>query len=456
MAPDRFSHREILTAFSGIALAMLMAAMDQTIVATALPTIADGFGGAHMSWVVTAYLLATTATAPIYGRLSDLYGRRRMLQIAVAVFALGSLLCGLAQSMAQLVAFRAVQGLGGGGLMALAFTVIGDMVPPRERGRYQGYISGIFAVASTAGPLLGGLLTEFASWRWIFLINLPLAAAAAAMSQRGLRRLSAGHAEARFDLPGALLLMAAITALMLAVSRIGAAPGWWRAPGLHLAGAAAVVLGTAFVLWQRRAAEPVLPLRLARSAVMRVAMAIVVLSTMVLFAGVVFLPLYLQRVGGVGVSVSGAMMLPLMLGATAGSLVGGRLVSRTGRYKALPVAGLAVATAVLAAFGLAMPGGAPLLALMAVLGAALGQVMPVVTVAVQNAVERRDLGAATAVIGFFRSLGAALGVAAFGALLAGHAPADYGDAFRTMFAAAAGLALAGASVALLLEERPLR
>lgn len=458
MTATTFSHREILTAFGGIGLAMLMAAMDQTIVATALPTIAAGFGGmGHMSWIVTAYLLASTATVPVYGRLSDLYGRRRLLQIALTVFLVGSLLCGLAQSMAQLVAFRALQGFGAGGLMALSFAVIGDMIAPRERGRYQGYISGIFAVASLAGPLLGGVLTEYASWRWIFWINLPLGAAALAMTRRGLRHLRGGQAKARFDLLGAILLMAAVTAFLLAASGIGAT-GWWRAPQVQASGGAALVLTAALVMWQRRVEDPVLPLRVIGSGVVRTGLLVVVLSSIVLFGGVIYLPLYLQTIGGAGVTASGAMMMPLMLGATAGSLAGGHILSRTGRYKALPVAGLTVAAACLTAIVVEAPRGVPLLALMGVLGAALGQVMPVITVAVQNAVERRDLGAATASIGFFRSLGGAIGVAGFGALLSARLQdsESIGGAFDLLFLAAAAVALAGAGVALRLEERPLR
>ncbi|HEY0835085.1 MAG TPA: MDR family MFS transporter, partial [Azospirillum sp.] len=415
-----FTHREILEVFSGVALAMLMAAMDQTIVATALPTIAEQLGNLEdLPWVVTAYLLASTTTTPIYGKLSDLYGRKRVLQVAILLFLIGSVLCALAGSMLQLILFRAVQGLGGGGLMALAFTIIGDVVEPRERGRYQGYIGGVFALASVAGPLLGGVFTEALSWHWIFLINLPIGAAAFLMTRKALARLPMGIAHPRIDFLGAALLMAGITGLLLVISR-GTAFGWTSPALLSLAAGTAVVLGV-FLWHERRVAEPILPLRLFRLPVFAIANPIVALSAMVLFAGIVFLPMHLQLVRGAGATESGLLLLPLVFGMTLGAVGGGRLIARSGRYKIYPIVGLALAALMFLALGVSerVSGDGLLSTLVLVpLGIGLGLVMPVMTVAVQNAVDRRDLGAATASVGFFRSLGGSVGVAVFGAVFA--------------------------------------
>ncbi|MBX9634462.1 MAG: MFS transporter, partial [Magnetospirillum sp.] len=396
--PDRvaFTHREILEVFSGVALAMLMAAMDQTIVATALPTMGADLGSLeNLPWVVTAYMLASTATTPIYGKLSDLYGRKRILQIAIWLFLAGSLLCGLAQTMGQLIIFRGIQGLGGGGLMALAFTIIGDVVAPRERGKYQGYIGGVFALASVAGPLLGGIFTEALSWHWIFLINLPVGLAALVMTNRALNRLPLGTAHPRIDYLGAALLMGSVTSLLVVISRGGRmAP--WTSPGVLGLGVLGVVLMAAFLVHERRVAEPILPLRLFRIPVVAVANPIVAISAMTLFAGIVFLPLHLQLVLGTGATASGLLLLPLVFGMTFGAVGGGRLIARSGRYKIFPIVGLALAAAMYLVLGLVSSvAGDPLYATLVLvpLGIGLGLVMPVMTVAVQNAVDRRDLGA---------------------------------------------------------------
>ncbi|MBK1841452.1 MFS transporter [Azospirillum sp. YIM B02556] len=486
-----FTHQEILRVFSGVALAMLMAAMDQTIVATALPTMASQFGGLDMlPWVVTAYLLTSTTTTPIYGKLSDLYGRKRVLQTAIVLFLAGSVLCAMAQSMTQLILFRGLQGLGGGGLMSLAFTIIGDVVAPRERGRYQGMIGGVFALASVAGPLLGGIFTETIGWHWIFLINLPLGVAALAMTRGTLSRLPAGRARPRIDLAGAALLTGAVTSLLVVATR-GDAMGWGSPAALGLLGAGLVLL--AVFLWhERRIEEPILPLHLFRLPVVAVATPVVAVSAMVLFAGIVYLPLHLQLVQGASATTSGLLLLPLVLGMTVGSVGGGRLIARTGRYKAFPLAGLALSCAMYALLGtlpaLAADGLWSTLILVP-LGMGLGLVMPVMTVAVQNAVDQRDLGAATAAVGFFRSLGGSVGVAVFGAVfnavvserlesagLSGRAVLDHGAAalaalppaarggvvatlehgFATLFLLAAALAVVSFAMTLFLKELPLR
>ncbi|MBP2297902.1 MDR family MFS transporter [Azospirillum picis] len=489
--PPVFSHQEILRVFSGVALAMLMAAMDQTIVATALPTMASQFGGLDMlPWVVTAYLLTSTTTTPIYGKLSDLFGRKRVLQVAILLFLAGSVLCAMAQSMTQLILFRGLQGLGGGGLMSLAFTIIGDVVAPRERGRYQGMIGGVFALASVAGPLLGGVFTETVGWHWIFLINLPLGAAALAMTRSTLSRLPAGRTKPRIDVPGAALLTGAVTCLLIVATR-GGAMGWSSPLSLGLLGAGLAML--AVFLWhERRTDEPILPLHLFRRPVVAVATPVVAVSAMVLFAGIVYLPLHLQLVRGTSATVSGLLLLPLVLGMTFGSVGGGRLIARTGRYKVFPLAGLALAGVMYALLG-ALPdvagNGLWSTLILVPLGMGLGLVMPVMTVAVQNAVEQRDLGAATAAVGFFRSLGGSIGVAVFGAVfnavvsdslenagLSGRAVLEHGAAalaglapaaragvtatlehgFAILFLLAAALAAVSFVMTLFLKELPLR
>ncbi|PWC85773.1 transporter [Azospirillum sp. TSH100] len=490
-APTVFTHQEILRVFSGVALAMLMAAMDQTIVATALPTMASQFGGLEMlPWVVTAYLLTSTTTTPIYGKLSDLYGRKRVLQTAILLFLVGSVLCAAAQSMTQLILFRGLQGLGGGGLMSLAFTIIGDVVAPRERGRYQGMIGGVFALASVAGPLLGGIFTETIGWHWIFLINLPLGIAAFAMTRRTLSRLPAGRVRPRIDLAGAALLTGAVTSLLIVATR-GEAMGWGSPAALGLLAGGLVML-LVFLWHERRIEEPILPLHLFRRPVVAVATPVVAVSAMVLFAGIVYLPLHLQLVQGTSATVSGLLLLPLVLGMTVGSVGGGRLIAKTGRYKAFPLAGLALSGVMYALLGtlpaLAADGLWSTLILVP-LGMGLGLVMPVMTVAVQNAVDQRDLGAATASVGFFRSLGGSVGVAVFGAVfnavvserlegagLSGRAVLEHGAAalaslpaaarggvvatlehgFATLFLLAAALAVVSFAMTLFLKELPLR
>jgi EmrB/QacA subfamily drug resistance transporter len=494
-ARPTFNHREILVVFSGVALAMLMAAMDQTIVATALPTIAAEFGGLDdMPWVVTAYLLASTATTPIYGKLSDIYGRKRVLQAAITLFLVGSLLCASATSMIGLIVFRGLQGLGGGGLMALAFTIIGDVVAPRERGRYQGYIGGMFALASVAGPLLGGVFTERLSWHWIFLINLPLGAAALAMTARALDRLPAARGRAHVDIAGAGLLFAAVTCLLLVVSRGGHSFAWTSPTALGLA-AAGTVLSVLFLRRERHVAEPVLPMRVLRIPVVAVAAPVVALSSAVLFGGILFLPLLLHIVFGLGATAAGVMLLPLVFGMTLGAVGGGRMIARTGRYRLYPIVGLGLAAVMQGVLGVEPQLVGNSLASAAVLvpmGLGLGMVMPVMTVAVQNAVSQDDLGAATASMGFFRSLGGSVGAALFGAVLtadvtrrlaaAGVAgvdardvidrgsaaiaamPADarqlalaaFEDGFGTLFMVSSAMAMLAFALTLFLQELPLR
>ena len=416
------SPRELRLVLTGLMLALTLASLDQNIVATALPRITGELGGLqHLSWVVTAFVVTSTVSAPLYGRLSDLYGRKPAFTVSIVVFLLGSVLCGQASGMTELIVFRAVQGLGAGGLMVLAQTVIGDLVSPRERGRYQGLFAAVFAACSVAGPLLGGFITQYASWRWIFYINLPVGAAALVLIAVGLRPRPPGPAP-RLDLLGAVLLVIATCCLLLLLSWGGSAYPWLSAPTLGLA-AAAVTLSGLLVLVELRAAQPILPPDLFRNRVFVIGGAVIGLAAMALFAAAVFLPLMFQLLMGASPSRAGLMIAPMMGGVIVASFAGGRMVSRTGRYKLLPVLGLLAATLSYSALSWATwagVGAPPIEAMLVVMGLGIGFVMPNLTTAIQNGVERSEMGAATATAAFFRSLGAALGVALSGAVLASH------------------------------------
>jgi EmrB/QacA subfamily drug resistance transporter len=415
----RLTHKQILLVFSGLMSGMLLAALDQTIVATALPTIAGDLGGLdQLSWVVTAYLLASTTSTPLYGKISDLYGRKAVFQAAIVVFVAGSLLAGVAQTMAQLVAFRAVQGLGAGGLMALAMAIMGDVVSPRERGRYVGYLGAVFALASVAGPLLGGFFVDHLSWRWVFLVNLPVGAAAFAVTGAVLD-LPFRRRRRAIDWLGAGLLVAAVSCILL-VTMWGGSRYPWGSPVVAGLVAAGLVLLAAFLVQERRAAEPVLPPRLFRNPVFDVAAVGLFLVGMAMFGVLVFLPVFLQIVTGVSATSSGLLLLPMMLGIISASITSGRIISRTGRYKPFPVAGTAVITVGMVLLTRLDTGTSQLVASvdMVVIGLGLGMVMQVLILVAQNAAEPRDLGTATSAATFFRSMGWSFGVAAFGAILA--------------------------------------
>jgi EmrB/QacA subfamily drug resistance transporter len=427
--PLETSDRELRLVLSGLMLALTLAALDQNIVATALPRITGELGGLqHLSWVVTSFIVASTVSAPLYGKLSDLYGRKPAFIASISIFLAGSTLCGFATSMGGLIAFRAVQGLGAGGLIVLAQTVIGDLVSPRERGRYQGLFAAVFAACSVAGPLLGGFITEYTSWRWIFYVNLPVGGAALAFIAVGLRPKPPGAAP-RLDLLGAALLIAGTCSLLLVLSWGGNAHAWSSAPVLGLA-VAAIGSFALLALVERRAAEPILPPELFHNLVFVLCVVVITLATMALFAALVFLPLMFQLLMGAKPAQAGLMIAPMMGGVIVASFAGGRLVSRTGRYKVLPVLGLLVATlsygtlAWGAGYGIGLP---PIEAVLVVMGLGIGLVMPNLTTAIQNAVPRRDLGAATASAAFFRSLGSALGAALSGAVLAAHLHGLTGD-----------------------------
>jgi EmrB/QacA subfamily drug resistance transporter len=447
--------------FGGLLLAMLLASLDQTIVSTALPTIVRDLGGIdQLSWVVTAYLLAATVSMPLWGRVSDLYGRKRLFQAAIVLFLLGSALSGASETLGELIGFRALQGLGAGGLMTLAMAIVADIIAPRERGRYQGYIQMVFVLASVAGPLLGGLFTDEASWRWVFYVNLPIGAVALAISTR--LRLPAGSGRARIDVLGAALLGAGLTAILL-VTTWGGREYAWGSPEIVGLAVAAVVLLAGFFAQERRAPEPVLPLRMFREPVFDVVSATLFLTTCAFFAAIVFLPLFLQRVTGASAVESGLQLLPLLLAGTLSTAVIGRVVTRTGRYKVFPAVGLG-----LMAIGLFLlsrldetSSHATIALDMVVFGIGFGMVSQLLVLAIQNAVDRRDIGIATASANLFRSLGGSVGAALFGAIFAsrvsaGAGPGEIADALDTVFLAAAPVAALGLVVVLFLKEKPLR
>jgi EmrB/QacA subfamily drug resistance transporter len=483
-APTR---RELRVVLAGLMLALTLAALDQNIVATALPRIVSDLGGlAHLSWVVTAFLVASTTTTPLYGKFSDIYGRKPAFMVSITVFLAASMLCGLAQGMTELIVFRGLQGLGAGGLITLAQTTIGDLVSPRERGRYQGLFASVFAGCSVAGPLLGGFITDALSWRWIFYVNLPVGAVAVVLIAAGLGRHGRGRAH-HIDYAGALLLVAATCCALLVLSWGGSVYPWFSTPVLVI-GAAAVMLYAALALVEGLAAEPVLPPHLFTNSVFVLGVLAISLSATALFAAVVFLPLFFQLVMGASPTKAGLMISPMMGGVICSSFLGGRLVSKTGRYKRFPVFGLAAATT--AYLGMAWAASHGLRAgwiegLLVVMGLGIGFVMPNLTTAIQNAVPRADLGAATSASAFLRSLGGALGVALSGAILttrlrdlstAGAASAQnhldriahlppaehaavvgaYAHALSATFLAGAAIAACAFVIVLFLPERPLR
>ncbi|MGP4012441.1 MDR family MFS transporter [Streptomyces sp. 4N124] len=421
----------VLVPIGALLLGMLLAALDQTIVSTALPTIVSDLGGLdHLSWVVTAYLLASTAATPLWGKLGDQYGRKRLFQIAIVIFLIGSALCGMAQSMFGLIAFRALQGVGGGGLMVLSMAIVGDLVPPRERGRYQGLFGAVFGATSVLGPLLGGLFTEHLSWRWVFYVNLPVGVVALAVIAAALHvpHRAAKHV---IDYLGTFLIASVATCLVL-VASLGGTTWSWGSPQIVGLAVLGVVLVVAFVAVERKAAEPVLPLKLFRIRTFTLSAVISFIVGFAMFGAMTYLPTFLQVVQGVSPTMSGVHMLPMVLGMLLASTASGQIVSRTGRWKVFPVAGTGVT-----ALGLLLlhqldehSSTAEMSTFFFVFGLGLGLVMQVLVLIVQNAVSYEDLGVATSGATFFRSIGASFGVAIFGTIFAGRLGEKLTDAFR--------------------------
>jgi EmrB/QacA subfamily drug resistance transporter len=414
-APAKLSQRQVRLVFLGLMLGMLLAALDQTIVSTALPTIVGDLGGLnHLSWVVTSYLLASTVSTPLWGKLGDLYGRKAFFQGAIVIFLVGSVLSGISQNLNELILFRAIQGLGAGGLIVGAQSIIGDIVPPRERGRYTGMIGAVFAVASVAGPLLGGFFTDSLTWRWVFYINLPVGAIALTVVATALTTKTS-HVEHDIDYLGSAVMAAAVTSLILLLTW-GGSEYSWGSPTIIGLGVAAIVLGVIFVLIEQRATEPIMPMRLFSNSIFRTSFATSAMVGFAMFGAITFLPLFLQVVHGVTPTISGLQLTPIMVLLLICSISSGRRISATGRYRRFPIAGtglIAIALYLMSHIGVSTSYWVGAI-YMALLGAGLGLTMQVLVLAVQNSVAYTDLGTATSLATFARSIGGSIGVAVFG------------------------------------------
>jgi EmrB/QacA subfamily drug resistance transporter len=456
--------RAVLIVFIGTQLGMILSTLDGTIVATALPTIARDLGhDSQRSWVITAYLLGMVATMPLYGKLGDLYGRKRMYLVAMTIFTIGSMLCGTAGSLGQLIAFRAVQGIGAGGIGPLAMAIVADIVPARQLGRWLGYQGALFAVASLIGPLTGGFFVDHLTWRWAFYVNLPLAAVAMFIVGTHLRVPYEKIVHA-IDYAGSALLTAALAAIVV-IAAIGGRTVPWGSTTVSGLGIAIMVLAIAFVVRERRAPEPVLPLRILSTRVVRVAAAINLTTGALFAAGIYFIPVFLQQVADVSATTSGLLLAPFMFTTAFTTLVAGRRVERSGRYRTWPILGSVIATfgvLLLSQLGLTTPAWVAA-AFGAVLGTGIGFIMQTSLLALQNGVEYRDLGVATSTALLSRTLGVTLGAALSSAVLQRGLPAigiagaaAYADAFPAVYIAAIPIALLTIVLALRLPEHRLR
>ena len=478
--------------FGALLLVLLLASLDQTIVSTALPTIVGDLGGvSDLSWVVTAYLLSSTVAGPVYGKLGDQYGRKLVLQAAIVIFLIGSALCGLSQNLTELIVFRGIQGLGGGGLIVITIAVVGDIFPPRQRGRYQGYFGGVFGVSTVLGPLLGGFIVDNLSWRWIFYVNLPVGLLALAVIGVAFRP-RVDHVKHTIDYLGSSLLAGGLTAVVLYTS-LGGTRASWTAPWMLTLIVAGGVLLVAFVFAERRAAEPIVPLELFRNRVFRVTSAVGFIVGLALFGAITYLPLYLQDVKGHTPTTSGLLLLPLVIGLLIASVGSGQLITRFGRYKPFPIGGTAIMVVGLLLLSRLQVDTPPVVtgAYMLVLGFGLGNVIQVLVLAAQNSVDYKYLGVASSGSTLFRQIGGSIGVSVFGAIFANqltrdlvgklppgaHVPASAAnpavvkqlpavlrdpfqvaitDALTTVFLVAAGIAVIGFVLTWFLPEVPLK
>ncbi len=434
MTPDShgyLSHKQILVVMGGLMVGMFLAALDQSIVGTALPRITSDLGGLDkLSWVVTAYMLAATASTPLWGKISDLYGRKPLFQLAIITFVVGSFLSGWSHNIEELIAFRAIQGLGGGGLMALAMATIGDVIPPRERGRYQGYFAAVFGTSSVLGPVLGGWFADGPGWQWIFFMNVPIGAVALVVTSAALK-MPHVRRDHSIDYLGAAVVVASVSSILLYTAWAGPDLGWTSGTGIGLL-VAGVLLAVAFVLVERRASEPIIPMRLFGNSIFSIANLFGFLIGVAMFGSMIFIPVYLQVVDGMSPTRSGLAMIPMVLGIFTTSIGAGQLMTRTGRYKIFPILGASiviVALVMLSQLTATSPYWFAALS-MYVMGAGLGFTMQVLITVVQNSVDRSDMGVATSSVAFFRQMGGSFGTALFGAILSSRLTVHIAEALR--------------------------